>query len=75
MPVELISAFYLDEKSSDWLIDSSATKGGYHRSHAQENPYQIRTDLILCTYEIRRFFEGGKKNDGILSRGVGDGCC
>ena len=26
MPVELISAFYLDEKSSDWLIDSSATK-------------------------------------------------
>jgi len=50
-------------------------KGGYHRSHAQENPYQIRTDLILCTYEIRRFFEGGQKNDGILSRGVGDGCC
>ena len=26
MPVELISAFYLDEKSSDWLIDSSVTK-------------------------------------------------
>ena len=26
MPVELISAIYLDEKSSDWLIDSGATK-------------------------------------------------
>ena len=26
MPIELISAFYLDEKSSDWLIDYSVTK-------------------------------------------------
>ena len=26
MPVELISAFYLDEEFSDWLIGSGATK-------------------------------------------------
>ena len=51
------------------MTAKACAKGGYHRSHAEENPYQIRTDLILCTYEIRRFFEGGQKNDGILSRG------
>ena len=34
MPVELISAFYLDEKSSDWLIDSGATKHMCHDKSA-----------------------------------------
>ena len=34
MPVELISAFYLDEKSSDWLIDSGATKQMCHDKSA-----------------------------------------
>ena len=34
MPIELISAFYLDEKSSDWLIDSGARKHMCHNKSA-----------------------------------------
>ena len=34
MPVELISAFFLDEKLSDWLIDSGATKHMCHDKSA-----------------------------------------
>ena len=34
MPVELISAFYLDEKMSDWLVDFGATKHMCHDKSA-----------------------------------------
>ena len=34
MPIELISVFYLDEKSSDQLIDSGATKHMCHDKSA-----------------------------------------
>ena len=34
MPVELISAFYLDEESSDWLIDYGAAKHMFHNKPA-----------------------------------------
>ena len=34
MPVELQSAFYLDEKLSEWLIDSGVTKHMCHNKSA-----------------------------------------
>ena len=66
MPVELISAFYLDEKSSDWLIDSGATKYMCHdKSAFDPGTFKPGTPKWVCRVKM-----GNRSVANILGTGT-----